>query len=166
MKYIFCLGNEPIKYHNTRHNIGYLIANLLSFHNIQVIKPTGYINDSGKFIKKFLEKKQNIDIKNDILIIVDDYMIEFGKIKLKLSGSSGGHNGLKDIEKELNTQDYPRLRIGIGSNFEKGKLIEYVLENFSNEELKKIPYISSQVQNIIQSIEHIGFEKTKSTFSV
>jgi PTH1 family peptidyl-tRNA hydrolase len=182
MKYLIAgLGNIGIEYQNTRHNIGFMVLDALAAkYNIQfelkklayitkwshkgrqvyLIKPTTYMNRSGESIRYWLQTEK-IEIEN-LLVINDDLAFDFGKVKLKPKGSAGGHNGLKDIELKLQTQNYARLRVGIGSNFAKGRQVEYVLGNFDATELIKLPEI---LEKCITTIEHfvtIGLERTMS----
>ncbi len=147
------LGNIGEKYKNTRHNIGFDVVDYVSKNSeahfktdklgdvanfkkkgksIFLLKPSTYMNLSGnavRYWKNFLK----IDIK-DILIVTDDLSLEVGKMKIKPKGSSAGHNGLFDIEEKLLTQEYSRMKVGIGRDFAKGAQSEYVLGKFSQEE--------------------------------
>lgn len=179
MKYlIVALGNIGIEYENTRHNIGFKIADemakqqgvsfkleRLAFYTqfrlknkkVHVIKPTTYMNLSGKALQYWMNELK-IELDN-VLVLVDDKDLPFGKIRLKAKGSSGGHNGLKNIELVLGNQVYNRLRFGIGDNFSKGKQIQYVLGNWSSKEQEELP---SYIQDAIQGIEnfiHLGIQK-------
>lgn len=185
MKYLITgLGNPGSEYANTRHNAGYMIADALakeaeccfspgryadiaSFslkrHKIILIKPTTYMNLSGKAVRYWLQK-ETIDLKN-LLVIVDDIALPLGKLRLKSSGSDGGHNGLIDISELLNSKDFPRLRIGIGNDFYKGEQAAYVLSNFKDEELpvfnKIIPFAVEAVKSFILS----GIERTMNFYN-
>ena len=155
---IACLGNIGAEYANTRHNIGFLVADtLVKDHNASfttqklgdlaeikvkgrtfiLLKPSTYMNLSGKAVRYWMEK-ENIPLEN-LLVICDDLNIPFGTIRIKGKGSDGGHNGLKDIQAQLNTQQYARLRFGISSNFESGKQIDYVLGEWTPEEQTLLP---------------------------
>lgn len=158
MKYLLIgLGNIGAEYAETRHNIGFMVADYLAqkfeakFESgrhafvteikhkgriITLIKPTTYMNLSGKAVNYWL-KELKIPIENS-LTIVDEVAIDFGKIRIRANGSSAGHNGLKDIEATLETQNYPRLRFGIGNNYPKGRQVDYVLGRFSFEEQKEL----------------------------
>ena len=168
MKLIVGLGNPGKKYENTRHNIGFMavdnLANkysvtfkekfqglygelIIDNEKILLLKPQKYMNLSGEVIRKYVDFYK-IDI-NDILIICDDLDLEVGKIRLRYRGSSGGHNGLKNIEHNLVTQNYKRLKIGIANN----KLIDtkdYVLGKFNNEEFEKIAQICELSSKILK----------------
>ena len=156
MKFLIVgLGNIGAEYRNTRHNIGFKVldafaeASNTSFStqrygdiaqvrvkNKQLIllKPSTYMNLSGEAVRYWMNK-ENIPLEN-ILVIVDDLALPFGAIRIKGKGSDGGHNGLKNIADMLCTQNYARIRFGIGNDFPKGAQIEYVLGNFSEEQEK------------------------------
>lgn len=159
MKYLIVgLGNIGEEYARTRHNIGFMVldafaeASNLSFErerygdichtrlkNKQVVllKPSTYMNLSGKAVRYWMEK-ENIPLEN-ILVIVDDIALGFGAIRLRGSGSDAGHNGLKNIAEMLGTDKYARLRFGIGNDFPRGCQVDYVLGRFSPEEQKELP---------------------------
>lgn len=152
------LGNPGKKYSETRHNVGYkVVENLANKRNLQfkqvsknyllasrktstddiaLLLPTTYMNLSGLAVKEFYLKNK-FDFR-EMLVVYDDINLPLGKIRLRLKGSDGGHNGLFSIINEIQTTDFPRLRIGIGSNFEKGKQVEYVLSEFEKEEFSVI----------------------------
>ncbi len=159
MKYLIVgLGNIGAEYVGTRHNIGFRIADALvdsvggSFtterygdiarirvKNAQlvVLKPSTYMNLSGQAVR-YRKDKENVDLKN-ILVLVDDVALPFGAIRLKGNGSDAGHNGLKNIAQMLGTQEYPRLRFGIGNDYPRGGQIDYVLGHFNLNERQMLP---------------------------
>mgnify|MGYP000076372025 FL=1 len=159
MKYLIVgLGNIGAEYVGTRHNIGFRIADALvdsvggSFtterygdiarirvKNAQlvVLKPSTYMNLSGQAVR-YWKDKENVDLKN-ILVLVDDVALPFGAIRLKGNGSDAGHNGLKNIAQMLGTQEYPRLRFGIGNDYPRGGQIDYVLGHFNLNERQMLP---------------------------
>ncbi len=159
MKYLIVgLGNIGNEYLNTRHNIGFKVldafveASNTSFSTqrygdiaqvrvknkvLVLLKPSTYMNLSGEAVRYWMNK-ENIPLEN-ILIIVDDIALPFGAIRIKGKGSDGGHNGLKSIANLVNTQGYARLRFGIGNDFPKGAQVDYVLGNFSEEQVKAMP---------------------------
>jgi PTH1 family peptidyl-tRNA hydrolase len=154
MKYLIVgLGNIGAEYHHTRHNIGFRVldafakASNLVFQDkrygevaetrvkgrtLVLLKPSTYMNLSGNAVRYWLQK-ENIPVEN-LLVVVDDLALPFGVLRLKGKGSDAGHNGLKHIQSVLGTQNYARLRFGIGSDFPKGGQIDYVLGHFSDEE--------------------------------
>src|SRR5882762_8765246 len=161
MKYLIAgLGNAGPEYELTRHNVGFLVLDRLADNHkidfkterladraelkykgrhLHLIKPNTFMNLSGKAIAYWL---QELKIpKENLLVIVDEIALPFGSIRLKSNGSAGGHNGLKNIEILLNTQEYPRVRIGVGNNYSKGQQVDYVLSNFSQQEFDELPAI-------------------------
>ncbi|MCX8056126.1 MAG: aminoacyl-tRNA hydrolase [Ignavibacteria bacterium] len=148
------LGNPGIKYSETRHNVGFkVVENLAKLKNLKFDKfnqsalyargetdnsdfslllPLTYMNISGKAVRDF-HSKFNFDF-DEMLVVCDDIHLDVGKIRLRAKGSHGGHNGLLSIIEEIQSTDFPRLRIGIGKNFEKDKQAEYVLSPFNEEE--------------------------------
>ena len=153
MKLIIGLGNPGKEYENTRHNIGFMVIdNYVKFHNfgdfkekfngmylkyqldneqVILVKPLSFMNLSGDVVRKYVDYFK-VDIK-DILIIHDDLDMPVGKIKLKQNGSSGGHNGIKDISLKLGTEEFKRLKVGIANN-KNMDTKDYVLGRFSKEE--------------------------------
>ena len=110
------------------------------------------MNLSGKAVNYWLQKEK-IQPSN-LLIVCDDINLELGTIRLKAKGSDGGHNGLKDIQNVLQTNQYPRLRFGVGANFSKGKQVDYVLGNWQEEE---IPLLKKSIEKACKAIESFGF---------
>lgn len=185
MKYLVAgLGNIGTEYKNTRHNIGFQIldalaeASNISFDDKRygfvaeykfkartfiLLKPTTYMNLSGRAVSYWL-KKEDIPIEN-LLVLVDDISLPFGTIRLRAKGSEGGHNGLKSISEVLGRNDYARLRFGIGDNFHKGFQVEYVLSDWSREEEKELPEKKEACVEIIQSFGTIGVERTMNFFN-
>ncbi len=159
MKYLIVgLGNIGSEYRNTRHNIGFKVLDAFAEASnttfttqrygdvaqmrlknkiLFLLKPSTYMNLSGDAVRYWVNK-ENIPIEN-VLILVDDVALPFGAIRIKGKGSDGGHNGLKSIAAMLGTQDYPRLRFGIGNDYPKGGQIDYVLGNFTDEQVQLMP---------------------------
>lgn len=177
MKLIVGLGNPGKEYENTRHNMGFMFIDAYAQAKGQVIskskfnglycefsnngektillKPQSYINLSGEVVKAFVDfYKINL---NDILIINDDLDLPIGKYKLRPTGSSGGHNGLKNIELHLKTQDYKRIKIGISNNKDLDTK-DYVLGNISKENKQIIDELTKTVNNIIDDFYKLDFE--------
>lgn len=180
MKYLIIgLGNIGPEYADTRHNIGFMVADELakqshsSFFNMRLayytefsykgrslflIKPTTYMNLSGKAVNYWMQELK-IPAEN-ILVIVDDLALPFGTIRLKPKGSPAGHNGLKSIEGSLGTTAYARLRFGIGDNFPKGRQVDYVLSGFDEDEQKDLPALIDRSVEFIHSFVTAGPELT------
>jgi len=178
------LGNIGPKYDNTRHNIGFKIVDALakeqdatfetdklgavaSFRfkgrTFVLLKPSTFMNLSGKAVKYWMEKEK-IAIEN-VLIVTDDLNIDFGTIRLKGKGSAGGHNGLKDIQEKLNTTTYPRFRFGVGADYSKGRQVDFVLNEWTKEEtsmlIERIPVSC----NLITSFGTAGMANTMNSFN-
>src|SRR4051812_31815761 len=173
------LGNIGGEYINTRHNIGFEVVEALVYkykgsfkterlaevaeikfkgRSIVCIKPTTYMNLSGRAFKYYLDKEK-IDIENT-LTIVDDLALPLNKIRLRGSGSDAGHNGLKDIQTTLGTDKYPKLRFGIGNNYPKGMQISFVLGKWNSDEL---PILKIKIEKCVEAIENVvlvGLERT------
>ncbi len=173
------LGNPGKEYNGTRHNIGFDIADaFVSKHAAQfrsgrladtaeikykgkpvlVIKPTTYMNLSGMAVKYWLDKSK-IELLN-VLVLVDELALPLSKLRLRPAGSAAGHNGLKSIEQVLGTENYPRLRFGIGNDFPKGRQVEHVLGKWSEAEL---PIVKLKIDKSVEAIEsfiHAGIERT------
>ena len=159
MKYLVVgLGNIGAEYRDTRHNIGFKVldafaeASNIIFSTqrygdvaqvrvknkiLVLLKPSTYMNLSGEAVRYWMNK-ENIPLEN-VLIIVDDIALPFGAIRIKGKGSDGGHNGLKNIALLLGTQNYARIRFGVGNEFPKGAQIDYVLGNFTEEQVRVMP---------------------------
>ena len=179
------LGNIGQEYTNTRHNIGFEILDSfadkanISFSNARFgsiseykfkgrsfifLKPNTYMNLSGSAVTHWL-KSEKIPLTN-LLIISDDLNLPFAKLRLKPSGSNGGHNGLRDIESSLNTTEYNRLRVGISNEFKKGQQSNFVLSKFSDEELLKLTELKETVNELIISFVMSGISITMNTYNL
>ena len=180
MKYLVVgLGNIGSEYINTRHNIGFTILDALADasnvvfttkrhafttqlkfkgRTIILIKPTTYVNLSGKAVNYWMQKEK-IPL-DKILIVVDDLALPFGKLRLKEKGSDAGHNGLKDINASLGTQNYARLRFGIGDDFNTGHQVDYVLGKWDKKELEVLPERIDKAIEFIKGFATIGIKRT------
>jgi PTH1 family peptidyl-tRNA hydrolase len=178
------LGNIGAEYVNTRHNIGFKIVDFLArkesvtFETVKLgalaqyrfkgrtfllLKPNTYMNLSGKAVQYWMEK-ENIPLEN-ILVITDDLNLSFGTIRIRQKGSDGGHNGLKNINLVLNTQNYARFRFGISDEFKKGKQVDYVLGDWDDAEKTALPERLELASEIIKSFGTAGLEITMTTFN-
>lgn len=178
------LGNIGSEYVNTRHNIGFKVVDFLakkeglSFETVKLgalaqykfkgrtfllLKPNTYMNLSGKAVKYWMDK-ETIPLEN-ILIITDDLNLSFGTIRIRKKGSDGGHNGLKNINLVLNTQEYTRFRFGISDEFKKGQQIDYVLGGWDDNEKTKLPERLETASEIIKSFGTAGIENTMTAFN-
>lgn len=185
MKYLIVgLGNIGQEYADTRHNIGFMILDELAkqehlhFYNMRLayytemsykgrmlhlIKPTTYMNLSGKAVNHWM-KELKIPVEN-VLVVVDELALPLGTLRLKPKGSAAGHNGLKNIELMLGTDQYARLRFGIGDNYPKGRQVDYVLSGFDHDEQPELPALIDRSIEIIKSFTTIGTELTMTKFN-
>ena len=178
------LGNIGAEYVNTRHNIGFKIVDFLarkegvSFETVKLgslaeyrfkgrtfllLKPNTYMNLSGKAVQYWMEKEK-IPLEN-IFVITDDLNLSFGSIRIRPKGSDGGHNGLKNINLVLNTQNYARFRFGISDEFKKGKQVDYVLGDWDDTEKTALPERLEIASEIIKSFGMAGLENTMTSFN-
>ncbi|MFN0015814.1 MAG: aminoacyl-tRNA hydrolase [Saprospiraceae bacterium] len=185
MKYLITgLGNIGYEYDGTRHNVGFDVVNLLcrqmegtwkdDHHGelaevrykgrvLVLLKPNTYMNVSGKAVRYWLQKEK---ISNEnCLVVCDDLNLEFGKIRLRAKGSDGGHNGLKNIQEILGTDAYPRLRIGIGSDFSRGRQVNFVLGKWAPDEAAELPNILEKAAEITKAFVSIGLERAMNVLS-
>lgn len=175
MKLVVGLGNPGKEYENTRHNIGFMmIDEIVKTYNltgkekmnglyyelnvkgekVYLLKPLSYMNLSGEVVRKYVDYfKINIE---DILIINDDLDLPIGTHKLREKGSSGGHNGLKNIEQHLNTNNYKRLKIGISNN-KNIDTKDYVLGRFSKEDMNELNNFIKLAPNVLEDFITLSF---------
>ena len=185
MKYLVVgLGNIGPEYEDTRHNIGFKILDALAKASnvvfsdkrygfvaetriknkvMVLLKPSTFMNLSGNAVRYWLQK-ENIPIKN-LLVVVDDLALPFAMLRLKAKGSDAGHNGLNHIQSILGTQNYARLRFGIGNNFPKGSQINYVMSPFEPEEEEVIPPKMTDAIDIIHSFCLAGVNITMNEYN-
>lgn len=185
MKYLVVgLGNIGGEYDNTRHNIGFDVADYLADQHegkwktdtlgdvceikhkgrtIVLLKPSTYMNRSGKAVNYWMTKKKIQ--KENLLVIVDDLHLDLGKLRLRAKGSDGGHNGLKDIQQVLGGSNYPRLKFGIGNNFHSGQQVDFVLGKWSNEEKDILQKMIKKAADASKSFATIGLKFTMEQFN-
>ncbi len=176
MKYLICgLGNVGKEYAHTRHNIGFDVLDYLcrqlggtwravslgemaevrcKNRILLLLKPNTYMNLSGKAFRYWLQK-EDIPLENS-LVVCDDINLHLGQLRLRAKGSPGGHNGLRHIQETLGTDAYPRLRIGIGHDFPKGRQVDYVLGRWSTEEEEKLSPILERASEVIKTFALAG----------
>lgn len=178
------LGNIGPKYTNTRHNIGFKVvdafakANQATFETaklgdiaktkikgktVTLLKPNTYMNLSGKAVRYWLQQEK-IPLEN-ILVITDDLNLEFGTIRVKTKGSDGGHNGLKDIQAQLNTTKYNRFRFGISDQFSKGRQVDYVLGEWTPDEEAALIERLEKGCEVITSFVAAGISNTMNAYN-
>ena len=181
---IIGLGNIGDKYSETRHNIGFKILDKIAQEKetkfetltlgdvtvithkgkkITLLKPSTYMNLSGKAIKYYMN--QESIPKEQILVVTDDLNLPFGTLRMKAKGTDGGHNGLKDTQIKLNTPNYPRLRFGISDEFSKGRQVDYVLGEWNKEEQKALPERIGKAVEACLSFTHSGLSNTMNQYN-
>ncbi|MBQ3245471.1 MAG: aminoacyl-tRNA hydrolase [Bacteroidales bacterium] len=172
------LGNIGVEYVNTRHNMGFMVldawaqaSNILfesgrygytatvSFkgRKFTLLKPSTYMNLSGKAVRYWMNELK-IPVEQ-LLVISDDLNIPFGTLRLRKNGSAGGHNGLTNINELIGTQDYARIRVGIGNEFGRGHQIDYVLGELADEEIEQMPEICKRVIEGVKAWATIGADR-------
>lgn len=178
------LGNIGADYTETRHNIGFKILDAfakteeLTFEVLKLgsvtsykikgrtilfLKPSTYMNLSGKAIRYWMEKEK-IPIEN-LLVITDDINLSFGTIRVKTKGSDGGHNGLKDTQNVLQTNKYNRFRFGVGADFGKGRQVDYVLGEWNEDEKVKLAERMEKSCDLIKSFVLAGISRTMNLYN-
>ncbi len=178
------LGNIGFEYIDTRHNMGFSVldawaqasnivfkterygdVSLIKYkgHSFTLLKPSTYMNLSGKAVHYWVQKKK-IPLEN-LLIVVDDMALPLGTLRIRKQGSDGGHNGLANITECLGTEDYPRLRIGIGSHIGFGSQIDFVLGTWTQEEKPELAPIREKAVEAIKSFGTVGIERTMNLFN-
>ncbi len=169
------LGNIGVEYANTRHNMGFMVLDawaqasnivfesgrygytaVVSFkgRKFHLLKPSTYMNLSGKAVRYWMNELK-IPVEN-LLVISDDLNIPFGTLRLRKNGSAGGHNGLTNINEMIGTQDYARIRVGIGNEFGRGQQVNYVLGELSKEEMEEMAEISKRVIDGVKAWATLG----------
>ena len=176
------LGNIGVEYANTRHNMGFMVLDawaqasnivfesgrygytaVVSFkgRKFHLLKPSTYMNLSGKAVRYWMNELK-IPVEN-LLVISDDINIPFGTLRLRKNGSAGGHNGLTNINEMIGTQDYARIRVGIGNEFGRGQQVNYVLGELCKEEMEEMEEISKRVIDGVKAWATIGPDRAMNT---
>jgi PTH1 family peptidyl-tRNA hydrolase len=185
MKYLIVgLGNMGAEYDHTRHNVGFEVVDALAKEfdvafkddnlgdlaqfrhkgrTFILLKPSTFMNRSGKAVRYWLQKAKIR--QENLLVVVDEVNLDFGAVRLRGKGSAGGHNGLKDIEEKLGNSKYARLRIGIGSDFPKGRQVDYVLGKWSDEQAEQLPEIVRHAIEAIKAFATIGLQRTMNEYN-
>jgi PTH1 family peptidyl-tRNA hydrolase len=185
LKYLIAgLGNPGSEYANTRHNIGFKVLDALAGasnivfsderygwvseykfkgRTFVLLKPSTFMNLSGRAVNYWMQK-ENIALEN-LLVVVDDLALPLGTLRLRAKGSDAGHNGLKNITEVLGTQDYARLRFGIGDNFRQGQQVNYVLGEWNKEEKLELAALIDTSVEVIKSFGTIGVQQTMTFFN-
>ena len=178
------LGNIGAEYANTRHNMGFMVldawaqASNISFESgrygstatisfkgrkFHLLKPSTYMNLSGKAVRYWMQELK-VPVEN-LMVISDDLNIPFGTLRLRKNGSAGGHNGLTNINELIGTQDYARIRVGIGNDFGRGQQVGYVLGELSKEETEQMAEISKRVIDGVKAWATIGADRAMNTIN-
>lgn len=178
------LGNIGAEYAGTRHNIGFDVLDAFAAgkggrfnverlaekvevkwhgHVLILIKPTTYMNESGRALKYWMDKEKIA--LDHILVVLDDLALPLSKLRLRPGGSDAGHNGLRSIQDSLGTNAYPKLRFGIGNNFPKGRQVDFVLGKWSATELPVVRQKIDRSAEVIESFATIGIERTMSLYN-
>ncbi len=182
IKAVIGLGNPGKKYEKTRHNIGFMVADALASalrckknikeccfsiiynckdHDLLIVKPQTYMNNSGVAVKNLIEDYR---LKpEEVLVVYDDLDLPLGKIRLRKSGSSGGHRGIQSIIEHLKTQDFPRLKIGIGRPATKKEVVNYVLSPFNKDEMLLVEKVISSSVYCLLNVLKYGIDKSLNT---
>lgn len=185
MKYLIaCLGNIGAEYANTRHNAGFLVADKLAAQagvsfttqryaqttvvkhrgkSLVIIKPTTYMNLSGNSVQYWMQK-ENIDTEH-LLVVVDDIALPTGQLRMKMKGGDAGHNGLEHLIQILKTNEFSRLRFGIGNDFPRGRQVDFVLGEWSKQELEIIQPRIEVAADMVKSFASVGIQLTMTAFN-
>ena len=185
MKYLIVgLGNIGPEYQNTRHNIGFKVLDAFAKasnavfedgrygalatarvkgRTLLLLKPSTYMNLSGKAVHYWMQREK-VELAN-LLVVVDDLALPFGSVRMRAKGSDGGHNGLKNINELLGTQEYARVRVGIGNQFPRGGQIDYVLGQWTEAEEEGLLAITEHCAKMIESFVLMGTERTMNAYN-
>ncbi|MCB9168766.1 MAG: aminoacyl-tRNA hydrolase [Flavobacteriales bacterium] len=185
MKYLIVgLGNPGPEYANTRHNVGFRVVEALAKHSeavfatdryaeraevrskgrtLVLIKPSTFMNLSGNAVRYWMDKEKVP--RERVLVITDDLALPFGKLRLRKEGGAGGHNGLAHIIEVLGTQDFPRLRFGIGADFARGAQVHYVLDRWSEEEAKSLDQQIARATEAVRDLVLMGVSRAMNVYN-
>ncbi len=185
MKYLIVgLGNIGAEYAATRHNIGFLVVDALAVaagvkfaterygdvaamswkgRQMILLKPSTYMNLSGNAVRYWMQREK-IEAAN-VLVVVDDIALPLGALRMRAKGSDGGHNGLANIICTLNSNEFPRMRFGVGGDFPRGMQVDYVLGEWSAEDKKVLPERIALACDAVKSFVTIGLERTMNTYN-
>ncbi len=185
MKFLIIgLGNVGNDYKQTRHNIGFEVVEKLAAEataaweldklawraeishrgrTLILLKPTTYMNLSGQTLRYWLQK-EGLELAQTMTIL-DDLNLDLGRIRIRAKGSAGGHNGLKNIEELLQTNEYPRIRLGIGDKFRQGQQVDFVLGKFSPQERPLVDLVVNEAANAVKDFSFIGLEQMMNVYN-
>ena len=178
------LGNVGAEYEGTRHNAGFMVVDALAKEAeakwslerhayrtevrhkgrvLVLIKPTTYMNLSGKAVRHWLQAEK-VELQN-LMVVVDDLALDPGVIRIKKQGAAGGHNGLADIEACLGTQNYNRLRVGVGQEFGRGQQVDYVLGRFTDEQAAALEPALKTACDAVRCYVTQGIDRTMNLYN-
>lgn len=179
------LGNIGPEYENTRHNMGFMVLDAwakasnavfdtrrygdvavlgIKGRNVYLLKPSTYMNLSGNAVRYWLQK---LPVPNEnLMVICDDINLPFGTMRMRRAGSDGGHNGLKNIAEALGTQEYARIRIGVGHDFSQGDQIDFVLGELDASQMEMMPEICKTAINGVNDWIFQGIDRAMNAFNV
>ncbi|MCF7802237.1 MAG: aminoacyl-tRNA hydrolase [Candidatus Marinimicrobia bacterium] len=183
MKLIVGLGNPGSRYANTRHNVGFMVVDLLAsrWHQdyrsgrgayvyakdngreAMLAKPTTYMNNSGEAVRHLMDYYQ-IELE-DTMVIFDDLDIPFGQLRVRKTGGAGTHRGVRSVIQHLGSEDFPRIRIGIGGNQGTKSAEVYVLENFEKGEAELLPQVIERAADAVENWMVHGIDQTMNQFN-
>lgn len=184
-RYIIGLGNPGTEYEHTRHNIGFTVVEAIAEHtkasfstrgqsliaegrwrgrSLGLAKPQTFMNRSGLAVEEIV--RRNKLAPRDILVIVDDIHLPFGKIRVRERGGTGGHNGLEDIGDWLDSDEWPRLRFGVGNDFERGRQADYVLQPFAEDEQEMLAKLVTHCRDAALTFVHDGITTAMNRFNL
>lgn len=189
MKFIVGLGNPGSRYTYTRHNIGWSVLDAIAVkEGVQFkpgkgdflyarktvekkdcvfLKPTTFMNDSGVAVVQALDifSPENVDIRNDLLVILDEFQLPLGMVRLKGMGGDGGHNGMASVIYHLQSERFPRLRCGIDKKFDAGRLVEYVLSPFADDEEEIVEKMTTHARDTALGFATMGIVRAMNVFN-
>lgn len=186
MKLVVGLGNPGKKYDKTRHNIGFRVVDEVAHRRsavfekdeklsllkarfrlggevVLLVKPTSFMNLSGTVVRPLLEK--NRLTAEDLLVVVDDLDLDLGRLRIRCKGGSAGHNGLQSIIDEIGTNNFVRVRVGIGRSCNKGEVVDYVLSGFSDDEIPVVDEVVGKAADAVRMLLDEGAARAMNTFN-
>ncbi len=179
IKAVIGLGNPGKQYEKTRHNVGFMVVDIVASllkcpkkikeccfshiiecpdHDVILVKPQTYMNNSGVAVKNLLEDYHLSP--NEILVIYDDLDLPLGSIRLRKKGSSGGHRGIKSIIESIKTEDFPRIKVGIGRPEKKEQVVDYVLSPFNKDEKLLSEKVIAEAAQCVLNVLKYGVDKS------
>ena len=160
MKFVVGIGNPGREYDGTRHNIGFAVLDALgSVNGAKLVKPLTFVNRTGEEVLRLVQK--NGAVAGDLLFVCDDVNLDFGKLRLRETGSAGGHHGLESVIEALGVEDFSRLRFGVRTEDMPKDLTDFVLGKFSKEEEKRLKEMIARAAQVCRAWVEKGFEAAR-----